>query len=67
MAFKPLLVMDVESDQLSVFSLFFFVFQGVGGSPGLPAKARTFLPYIGEGAVTFPKVAPFRYHFWPLI
>ena len=67
MAFTPPWVLDWESDQLSVFSLCFFVFQGVGGSPGVPAKARTCLPFIEEGAVTFPKVAPFRYHFWPLI
>ena len=53
MAFKPLLVLDVESDQLSAFSLSFFVFQGVGGSLGVPAKARTCLLYIGEGVVTF--------------
>ena len=53
MAFKPLLVLDVESDQLSVFSLFLFVFQGLVGSPGVPAKARTCLPFIEEGVVTF--------------
>ena len=41
MAFTPLLGLDVESDQLSVFSMFFFVFQGVGGSPGVPEKSRT--------------------------
>ena len=67
MAFKPLLRLNVESDQLSVLSLIFFVFKNVGESLGVPAKARTCLLYIGEGAVTFPKVAPFRYHFWQLI
>ncbi|KAG5384914.1 hypothetical protein IGI04_036384 [Brassica rapa subsp. trilocularis] len=61
-AFTPLLGLDVGSDQLSVFSLFIFVFQGVGGRPGVPEKARTCLPFIEEGAVTFPKVAPFRSH-----
>ncbi|KAF2576256.1 hypothetical protein F2Q70_00003096 [Brassica cretica] len=25
---------------------------GLGGSPGVPAKARTFLPYIGEGVLS---------------
>ena len=51
-AFTPLLVLDDESDQLSGFSMFLFVFHGVGGSPGMPAKAQIFLPYIGEGVVT---------------
>ncbi|KAF2532701.1 hypothetical protein F2Q70_00030108 [Brassica cretica] len=40
---------------------------GVGGSPGVPTTAQTCLPFIEEGAVTFSKVSPFRYHFWPLI
>ena len=52
-AFTPPWVLDWESDQLSVFSLIFFVFQGVGGSPVVPAKARTCLPFIEEGVVTF--------------
>ncbi|KAF3546921.1 hypothetical protein DY000_02005125 [Brassica cretica] len=43
-------------DYLRVFSG-----PGVGGSPGMLVKARTCLPFIEEGAVTFPKVAPFRY------
>ena len=37
MTFTPPWVLDWESDQLSIFSLCFFVFQGVGGSPGVPA------------------------------
>ncbi|KAG5373889.1 hypothetical protein IGI04_042793 [Brassica rapa subsp. trilocularis] len=52
MAFTPPWVLDWESDQLSVFFYGFFVFQGVEGSPGVPAKARTCLPNIGEGVVT---------------
>ncbi|KAG5414624.1 hypothetical protein IGI04_002191 [Brassica rapa subsp. trilocularis] len=52
MAFTPPWVLDWESDQLSVFFSGFFVFQCVEGSPGVPAKARTCLPYIGEGVVT---------------
>ena len=67
MAFKPLLVLDVESDQLSVFSLFFFVFQDVVGSPGVPGKPRNYPPFIGEMVVTFLTIASFRYQFWPLI
>ena len=67
MAFKQLLGLDVESDQLSVYSLVFFVFQGVGGSLGVPAKARTCPPYIGEGMVTFLTIASLRFHFCPLI
>ena len=56
-AFTPLLGLDVGSDQLSVFFLFFFVFQGVGGSPGVPAKPRNHPPSIGERVVTFLNIA----------
>ncbi|KAF3547719.1 hypothetical protein DY000_02006541 [Brassica cretica] len=34
---------------------------GVGRSPGVPAKERTCLPYIGEGVVTFLTIASLRY------
>ena len=67
MAFTPLLGLDVESDQLSVFSLLFFVFQGVGGSPGVPAEPQNHPSFIGERVVTFLTIASFRYQFWPLI
>ncbi|KAF3574727.1 hypothetical protein F2Q69_00059337 [Brassica cretica] len=52
MAFKPLLKLDVESDQISVFSLIFFVFQDVGGSckgTDLPALYRRRGSYLSKG------------------
>ena len=67
MAFKPFLVLDHAIRPSLSFSLFFFVFQVLGGSPGVPAKARTFLPYIGEGVVTFLTIAFLWFHFYPLI
>ena len=66
-AFTPLLVLDVESDQLSVFSLYLFMFQGVVGSPGVPAKSRNRPPFIGERVVTFLTIVSFWYQLWPLI
>ena len=62
MAFTPLLGLDVGSDQLSVFSLFFFVFHGVGGSSGVPEKARNCLPFIEEGMVTSQPLHPFDFN-----
>ena len=67
MAFKPLLVLDHAIRPSLSFSLFFFVFQGLGGSPGVNAKERTCLPYIGEEVVTFLTIASLRFHFCPLI
>ena len=52
-AFTPLLILDGAIRLSLSFSLVFFVFQGVEGSPGVPAKARTCLPFIEEGVVTF--------------
>ena len=66
-AFTPLLVLDDESDQLSGFSQFLFVFQGVQGSLGVPVKPRNHPPFIGERVVTFLTIASLRYQFWPLI
>ncbi|KAF3522184.1 hypothetical protein F2Q69_00047827 [Brassica cretica] len=59
-AFTPLLVLDDESDQLSGFSLFLFVFQGVRGSLGVPVKPRNHPPFIGERVVTFLTIASLR-------
>ncbi|WZZ81155.1 hypothetical protein YC2023_101727 [Brassica napus] len=52
-AFTPLLILDGAIRLSLSFSLVFFVFQGVEGSPDVPAKVRTCLSLIEEGVVTF--------------
>ena len=49
--FTPISVLDCLIQYL-YFSLVFFVFQGVGRSPDVPANPRTCPPYIEEGVVT---------------
>ena len=62
-ASTPLLVLDVESNQLYVFSLYLYVFQDVGVTPGVPEKPQNRPHFIGERVVIFLTIASLRYQF----